>query len=81
MSGLFDAFWRAAAYCLHPRVMLLSLAPVLLAGGAVLGLGWWFWGDAVDGVQTALSHWTLSMPCCAGSSRWAPTACAPSWRP
>jgi hypothetical protein len=60
MSGLFDAFWRAAAYCLHPRVMLLSLAPVLLAGGAVLGLGWWFWGDAVDGVQTALSHWTLS---------------------
>lgn len=60
MNGLFDAFWRAAAYCLHPRVVLLSLAPVLLAGGAVLGLGWVYWAPAVDAVQTALSYWTLA---------------------
>jgi hypothetical protein len=60
MHSLFDAFWRAAAYCLHPRVILLSLAPVLLAGGLVLGLGWWYWAAAVDAVQLALSHWTLS---------------------
>ena len=33
MSALIDAFWRAAAYCLHPRVIALSLAPLLLAGG------------------------------------------------
>lgn len=59
MNGLFDAFWRAAAYCLHPRVILLSLAPVLLAGGTVLGLGWLYWEPAVDAVQTALSYWTL----------------------
>ena len=25
MSLLLDAFWRAAAYCLHPRVIALSL--------------------------------------------------------
>jgi hypothetical protein len=31
VSQLLDAFWRAAAYCLHPRVILLSLAPLLLA--------------------------------------------------
>ena len=28
MSLLFDSFWRAAAYCLHPRVILLSLLVV-----------------------------------------------------
>jgi hypothetical protein len=59
MNGLFDAFWRAGAYCLHPRVILLSLAPVLVAGGTVLGLGWLYWEPAVDGVQAALSYWTL----------------------
>jgi hypothetical protein len=59
MNGLFDAFWRAAAYCLHPRLILLSLAPVLVAGGVVLGLGWLYWAPAVDAVQTALSYWTL----------------------
>lgn len=60
MTGLFDAFWRAAAYCLHPRVILLSVAPVLLAGGLVLGMGWLYWEAAVDAVQTALSYWTLA---------------------
>jgi Etoposide-induced protein 2.4 (EI24) len=60
VNGLFDAFWRAAAYCLHPRVILLSLAPVLIAGGLVLGLGWLYWAAAVDAVQTLLSHWTLT---------------------
>ena len=59
MTELLDAFWRAAAYCLHPRVILLSLAPLLVAGGAVLGLGWLYWEPAVDAVQTALSYWTL----------------------
>ena len=33
MTALLDAFWRAAAYCLHPRVIMLSLAPLVLAGG------------------------------------------------
>ena len=29
MQGLVDAFWRAAAYCLHPRVIALSLLPLV----------------------------------------------------
>ena len=34
MKPLLDAFWRAAAYCLHPRVIVLSLLPlVLMVGG------------------------------------------------
>lgn len=60
MNGLFSAFWRATAYCFHPWVVLLSLAPVLIAGGVVLGLGWLFWEPAVDAVQTGLSYWTLA---------------------
>jgi len=59
MNGLFGAFWRAAAYCLHPRLIGLSLAPVLLAGGLVLLLAWLYWGASVDAVNTWLSHWTL----------------------
>jgi hypothetical protein len=60
MTGLTSAFWRAAGYCLHPRVILLSLAPVLVAGGLVLGGAWLYWAPAVDAVNEALSYWTLS---------------------
>jgi hypothetical protein len=60
MTGVASAFWRAAGYCLHPRVILLSLAPVLVAGGVVLGGAWLYWANAVDAVNEALSYWTLS---------------------
>ncbi len=59
MKHLLDAFWRAAAYCMHPRVIALSLAPLLLAGGSTLVLGWFFWEPAVDGVRATLQSWSL----------------------
>ena len=59
MKDLLDAFWRAAAYCLHPRVILLSLAPLLLAGGLTLALGWFFWEPAVAGARATLEGWSL----------------------
>ena len=59
MNHLLDAFWRAAAYCLHPKVIFLSLAPLLLAGGATFALGWFFWEPAVAGVQAVLKNWSL----------------------
>jgi Etoposide-induced protein 2.4 (EI24) len=59
VNPVFDAFWRAAAYCVHPRVVLWSLLPLLLAGSAVFALGWFFWEDAVAAVRTALEEWTL----------------------
>jgi hypothetical protein len=59
LKALLDAFWRAAAYCLHPRVIVLSLAPLLLAGGATLALGWFFWEPAVAGVRATLEGWSL----------------------
>jgi hypothetical protein len=50
MIAVLDAFWRAGAYCLHPRVILLSLLPLLVAGLSG-GLGWFYWEAAVAGVR------------------------------
>ncbi|WP_157264996.1 EI24 domain-containing protein [Azohydromonas aeria] len=60
MRELLDAFWRAAAYCLHPRVFLLTLAPLLIAAALALGLGWLYWESAVDGVYQSLERWSLT---------------------
>jgi hypothetical protein len=59
MKEMVDSFWRAAAYCLHPKVILLSLLPLLIAVGAVLGLGWLYWELAVTGVRAWLEQWSL----------------------
>jgi len=40
MNRLLDAFWRAAAYCLHPRVSCCRWRPLLLAGGMTLAIGY-----------------------------------------
>ena len=59
MSLLFDSFWRAAAYCLHPRVILLSLLPLLLMAALALGLGYFFWEAALDAVRAAFESWSI----------------------
>ncbi|MDQ2927451.1 MAG: EI24 domain-containing protein [Pseudomonadota bacterium] len=56
---LIDAFWRAAAYCLHPKVIALSLAPLAIVGGAAALLGYFFWEPAVASVRATLEDWTL----------------------
>ena len=43
MRLLIDSFWRAAAYCLHPRVIALSLMPLVLMAAAAFGLGYFMW--------------------------------------
>ena len=60
MSAVFEAFWRAVATCLHPRVLLWSLLPLAVAGGAVGLLGWAYWEAALDGVRGVLDAWSLS---------------------
>ena len=57
--SLLDAFWRAVAYCLHPKVILLSLAPLVVVGGAVALIGYWFWEPAIDAVRGSLEQWSL----------------------
>ena len=54
MKLMLDAFWRAAAYCLHPRVIALSVLPLVLMVVLSLGLGYLFWDRAVDAVNATL---------------------------
>lgn len=53
MNLLFDSFWRAVSYCLHPRVIGLSLLPLGLMLLLSVGMGYLYWGTAV----MALSGW------------------------
>ncbi|HEX2544074.1 MAG TPA: EI24 domain-containing protein, partial [Ramlibacter sp.] len=50
MPLLLDSFWRAAAYCLHPRIIGLSLLPLIAMVLIALALGYFFWDNAVNGV-------------------------------
>lgn len=59
MSDIFESFWRAVAYTVHPRVILWSLLPLALAGGAVGLLGWVYWEAAVAAVRGTLEQWSL----------------------
>ncbi|MBZ4211055.1 MAG: hypothetical protein D4R79_14040 [Comamonadaceae bacterium] len=54
MNLFLDSFWRAVAYCLRPRVVALSFFPLLLTVGLALGLGYFYWDAALDGVRQAL---------------------------
>lgn len=62
MTAVFDAFWRAAAYCVHPRVILWSLLPLAVAAALVFGLGWFYWESAVAAVRGTLEDWALIAP-------------------
>lgn len=59
MNALITSFWRAAAYCLHPRVIGWSVLPVLLGGTLAGLLGWFFWESATDAVAAALRNWGM----------------------
>lgn len=59
MRALVDSFWRAAAYCLHPRVIALSVLPVVVMALLALGLGYFFWEGAVEAVRASFASWPM----------------------
>jgi hypothetical protein len=59
MSKLLDAFWRSALYCLHPRVIALSILPLVIMAAVALGLGYFFWDDALAAVRANLEGFEL----------------------
>lgn len=59
MGLLLDSFWRAAVYCLRPRVVALSVLPLLLMVALALGLGYFYWDSAVRGMRAMLDASTL----------------------
>ncbi|MDZ7920547.1 EI24 domain-containing protein [Rhodoferax sp.] len=54
MNAMLDAFWRSVAYCLHPKVIGLSLLPLLLVIGLIVGLGYFYMDPALAAVQELL---------------------------
>ena len=54
MNLFLDSFWRAVAYCVRPRVIALSFLPLLLMVAVSLGLGYYYWENALDWVRGAL---------------------------
>lgn len=62
MNLLFDSFWRAAAYCLYPRVIALSLLPLAIMVAVSGVLGYFYWDPAVAAVAAWLDSsalWSL----------------------
>ena len=51
MKLLIDSFWRAGMYCLYPRVMGLSILPLLLIVGLSWLLGYFYWDVAITFVR------------------------------
>ena len=59
MSKLLDSFWRAAMYCLHPRVIALSVLPLIIMAVVSLGLGYFYWEAAIAAVRSNLESFAL----------------------
>lgn len=51
MRLLLDAFWRSVAYCLHPRVIGLSVLPLIMMVVLSFGLGYFFWDSATAALR------------------------------
>lgn len=56
---MLDAFWRAAVYCMHPRVIALSFLPLVLMVALSFGLGYFFWDSAVASVTAWLEAYAF----------------------
>ena len=54
MNLFLDSFWRAVAYCLHPRVIALSFLPLVVMVVLSLGLGYFYWDATLEWVRGLL---------------------------
>ena len=59
MNLFLDSFWRAAADCLRPRVIVLSILPLVLMVALSLTLGYLYWDAALDSVRGLLEGSSL----------------------
>lgn len=59
MKLFLDSFWRAVAYCLHPRVIALSFLPLILMVALALGLGYFYWEPVLEWVRLSLESSTI----------------------
>ena len=57
MTLLVDSFWRATAQTFQPKVIGLSLLPLVLMTALAVVLGYFFWDPAVLWMRTAMDGW------------------------
>ncbi|HET6786899.1 MAG TPA: EI24 domain-containing protein [Aquabacterium sp.] len=69
-SPLSSSLWRALAYGLHPRIIWLSLLPLLLSLVVLGGLAWWGWSDAVTALASSLNTWPWLSTLLAWLNQW-----------
>lgn len=60
MKLMLSSFWRAAAYCVHPKIILLSLIPIAILAAGFVALGVWAWDPAQALVSGFLDSWSLA---------------------
>lgn len=59
MHLFLDSFWRALAYCLMPRVMLLSLLPLAMLLVLSVSWGYFYWSPTQDWLRDMLASWQV----------------------
>lgn len=59
MPLFLDSFWRALAYCLMPRVMLLSLLPLAMLLVLSVSWGYFYWSPTQEWVREILASWQV----------------------
>jgi hypothetical protein len=59
MRLFLDSFWRALAYCLMPRVMVLSLLPLAMLLVLSVSWGYFYWSPTQDWVRDMLASWQV----------------------
>lgn len=75
MGPLLDSFWRAVGYCLMPRIIALSLLPLILITMVAAGGAHFYWAAAVAWTQAQLEGAFGSSYCGAGCTTLAWTTC------
>ena len=66
MAQILNSFWRAVAYCVHPRVIAMSILPLAIMSVLSMGLGYFFWDDAKAAVRNSFDSYELV----SASVRW-----------
>ncbi|MEY2658858.1 MAG: hypothetical protein RLZZ123_30 [Pseudomonadota bacterium] len=61
MIKILDAFWRALAYAITPRVLVLTLMPLVLLVVMVMTLAYFYLDPAQEWVSDALQAWPWLM--------------------
>ncbi len=57
MTLLVDSFWRATEQTFRPKVIGLSLLPLVLMTALAVGLGYFFWDAAVQWMVGVIDGW------------------------